>query len=142
MTSRTAPFRQSVNQRAGHRCEYCHYPASASNAPLPIDHIYPQAEGGITHINNQALACSRCNTYKLAKTGGIDLITGERARLFNPRLDNWDVHFHLNVRTGKIEGRTPIGRVTAQELSMNETLAVANRLLLIEKDLFPIHNES
>jgi len=141
MTSRTGPFRRLVSQRARHRCEYCHYPASASNAPLPIDHIYPQAKGGITHIDNLAFACGRCNTYKLAKTGGIDPLTGERARLFNPRLDEWDAHFHLDIRTGIIEGRTPIGRVTAQELSMNELLAVANRMLLIEKELFPINNE-
>ena len=57
-------------------------------------------------------------------------------RLFNPRLDDWDDHFHLNIRTGEIEGHTPIGRATAQELSMNEPLAIANRLLLIERGLF------
>jgi hypothetical protein len=61
--------------------------------------------------------------------------------LFNPRLDDWGVHFHLNIRTGEIEGRTSIGRVTVQELAMNASLAVANRLLLIEKDLFLVRNE-
>jgi len=140
MTSRTEPFRRLVSQRAGHQCEYCHYPESVSNAPLPIDHIYPQAKGGTTQIDNLALACWRCNTYKLAKTDGIDPLTGERVRLFNPRLDDWNIHFHLNICTGEIEGRTSIGRVTAQELSMNEPLAVANRLLLIERGLFIVHN--
>ena len=141
MTLRTEPFRRLVSQRARHQCEYCHYPESASNAPLPIDHIYPQAKGGETQIDNLALACWRCNTYKLAKTDGIDHLTGERTRLFNPRLDDWDVHFHLNIRTGEIEGRTPVGRTTAQELAMNQPLAVANRMLLIEKGLFTVHNE-
>jgi hypothetical protein len=88
-----------------------------------------------------ALACWRCNTYKLAKTDGIDPHTSKRVRLFNPRLDDWNIHFHLNIHIGKIEGRTSIGRVTAQELSMNEPLAVANRLLLIERGLFSAHNE-
>ena len=128
-----------VSERAEHRCEYCHYPASANNAPLPIDHIHPQAKGGTSHPDNLALACWRCNTYKLAKTDGIDLLTGERVRLFNPRSDQWDTHFPLNIHTGEIKGRTAIGRVTAQELSMNAPAAVANRLLLISIGLFSVH---
>jgi len=130
-----------VSERAEHRCEYCHYPASANNAPLPIDHIHPQAKGGTSHPDNLALACWRCNTYKLAKTDGIDPLTGERVRLFNPRLDGWNVHFYLNVRTGGLEGHTAIGRVTAQELSMNAPVTVANRLLLIKIGVFPVHDE-
>lgn len=123
------------------QCEYCHYPQKATNTPLEIEHIMPRSKQGKTVPKNLALACRRCNSHKSNKTDGIDSLTGEVARLFDPRSDDWDVHFCLNIRAGKIEGRTPIGRVTAQELSMNAPLAVANRLLLIENEMFPIYNE-
>jgi hypothetical protein len=141
MNSTVEKYRFPVTTRAKHRCEYCHYPKRASNTFLEIEHIVPRSKQGETTLANLALACRRCNSHKSNKTDGLDPVTSERVRLFNPRLDNWDVHFHLNIRTGEIEGRTSIGRATAQELSINETLAVANRLLLIEKDIFPSHNE-
>jgi len=134
-------YRVSVTTRAKQQCEYCHYPQRATNTSLEIEHIIPRSKQGETVLKNLALACRRCNSHKTNKTDGFDAVTGERVRLFNPRLDDWNIHFHLNIRTGKIEGCTPIGRVTARELSMNEPLAVANRLLFLEKDLFPIHNE-
>ncbi|MBI1924210.1 HNH endonuclease [Candidatus Poribacteria bacterium] len=123
------------------RCEYCHYPQGASNTSLEIEHIIPLSKRGETLPENLALACRRCNSHKSNKTDGIDTVTGERMRLFNPRLDDWNLHFHLNVRTGEIEGQTAIGRMTVQGLSMNEPMAVANRCLLIEIGLLPVHNE-
>ena len=130
-----------VTSRAGRRCEYCHYPQRATNTLLEIEHLIPRSKGGETIPQNLALACRRCNNHKSNKTDGIDPLTGERVRLFNPRLDDWNNHFHLNLRTGEIDGCTAIGRVTAQELSMNEPMAIANRLLLIESGLFFTHND-
>ena len=133
--------RALVTTRARRRCEYCHYLQRASNTSLEIEHIIPRSKQGETIPENLALACRRCNSHKSNKTDGIDPLTDERVRLFNPRLDNWNTHFRLNIRTGRIEGRTVIGTVTVQELSMNDPVAVANRLLLIKIEVFLVHDE-
>ena len=134
-------YRVLVTDRAEQRCEYCHYPQRASNTSLEIEHIIPRSKGGKTIPQNLALACRRCNSHKSNRTDGIDNVTHEHARIFNPRSEDWDLHFHLNHHTGAIEGRTAIGRVTARELSMNEPMAVMNRQLLIELGLFSLQHE-
>lgn len=57
-------LRRLVVQRAGGRCEYCHFPETASFYPFQIDHIIAEKHGGPTIADNLAWSCYYCNTYK------------------------------------------------------------------------------
>ena len=62
---------------------------------------------------------SRVWTPKLVK--GLQALRRRRrarlTRLFNPRTDTWDQHFH--IQAGRIIGLTPVGRTTVYVLNMN-----------------------
>jgi hypothetical protein len=121
-------LRSLVWQRAKSRCEYCHLPDGHTDAPFQVDHIVAQKHGGRTESDNLALACFYCNSYKGANIAGLDPVTGRLVRLFHPRIDRWSKHFAWNDET--IQGRTAIGRATAQVLWMNHPLAIEMRRLL------------
>jgi hypothetical protein len=86
----------------------------------------PQAAGGVTSLENLALACVSCSLRKGARTTAIDPGTGDAAPLFHPRIHAWNDHFIADV-SGEILGLTAIGRATITSLSMNRVLAVAIR---------------
>lgn len=112
-----AQLRRLVIRRAGNRCEYCQLSQIGQEATFHIDHIVPESAGGETVEDNLALACVSCSLRKEARQSGVDQKTKKRARLFHPRLDSWDDHFHL---VGvEVEGLTAIGRVTVELLKLN-----------------------
>jgi hypothetical protein len=129
-------LREVVTQRAGGRCEYCHYPEAVSGGVLHIDHIFPPGQGGSDGPVNRALACPHCNLKKGERTQGADPETGQTVRLFNPRQDCWDDHFRLDRPTGEIAGLTPIGRATVATLGFNDPARVAVRLRLLSANLY------
>jgi hypothetical protein len=55
----------------------------------------PRQHGGNDDPGNLALACHRCNLSKGPNLTGIDPITAEIVRLFDPSRDQWLDHFHL-----------------------------------------------
>ena len=111
-----------VVARAAGRCEYCHAPQILIGQAFHIDHIIPHSVKGQTVLDNLCLACSHCNIAKRDHTSAIDLRTGERVRLFNPRIDHWEQHFRWSKDLHKLIGRTPIGRATVEALDMNAKL--------------------
>ena len=112
-------------ERAGNRCEYCRLNQTGQEATFHVDHIVPRAAEGPTEPNNLALACVSCSLRKGARELAIDPDTGQRVRLFHPRLDRWDEHFRWeDVR---VVGLTPIGRTTVEALKLNRELVVAIR---------------
>ncbi len=125
------PLRDDVANRANKRCEYCQYPQEYSDSSLEIEHIVPRSADGPTEFNNLALACSHCNRHKATRQKGTDPQTGMNIRLFNPRIDDWTVHFLLNHETGEIQGQTTIGRTTVKVLQMNAEQPIGARRLLI-----------
>jgi 5-methylcytosine-specific restriction endonuclease McrA len=125
------PLREQVAERAAFRCEYCHFPEEFAPSAFECDHIQPKDAGGITELDNLALACSHCNAHKAARLQVIDPTTQTQSRLFNPRIDEWEPHFQLNRETGEIEGLTAIGRATVTALKMNLSQPVRARLHLI-----------
>ncbi|MDE0085777.1 MAG: HNH endonuclease signature motif containing protein [Candidatus Poribacteria bacterium] len=129
------PLRGNVASRADWRCEYCHYPEHFSPSAFEVEHIVPRSAGGFTEINNLALACSHCNAHKATRQTGFDLLTETNVRLFNPRIDNWMVHFFLNRNTGEIQGQTPIGRATVETLQMNAEQPIRARRNLIRLEV-------
>ena len=129
------PLRGNVANRADWQCEYCHYPEHFSPSAFEVEHIVPRSAGGLTEINNLALACSHCNAHKATRQTGFDPLTETDVRLFNPRIDNWVVHFFLNRDTGEIQGQTPIGRAMVKTLQMNAEQPIRARLNLIRLEV-------
>ena len=100
-------MRSDVEQRAGHRCEYCHVPTRGQVAPFPVDHVQPESGGGLTVLDNLALTCPPCNGHKWKHTEGIDPVTEQSCPLFNPRSDAWDDHFEWSaVEIGVLVGNS------------------------------------
>ena len=124
-------LRGTVANRANERCEYCQYPEQFSPSSFEVDHIVPRSADGPTELKNLALACSHCNAHKATRQIGTDTLTGTDVRLFNPRTDDWTVHFLLNRETAEIDSQTPIGRVTVETLRMNAEQPIHARQSLI-----------
>lgn len=129
------PLRSPVASRANERCEYCQYPEQFSPSSFQVEHIVPRSRGGLTEPTNLALACSHCNAHKATRENGTDPLTGTNVRLFNPRIDDWTVHFLLNRETGEIEGQTSIGRTTVEILLMNAEQPIRARRNLIKLEV-------
>lgn len=107
------------------RCEYCGLAQQGQEATFHVDHVQPIRAGGPTEPENLALACVSCSLRKAARVLGVDPITGEAARLFNPRQDAWPEHFEWRAVT--LVGRTATGRATVDALAMNRPLILAIR---------------
>ncbi|MFN0136494.1 MAG: HNH endonuclease [Phycisphaerae bacterium] len=132
-----ARIRQLVRERAERRCEYCRFPESA----LPylvfhVDHII--AKQHMDEISDDpellAWACSECNYHKGPNLVSIDSNSKEPATLFDPRREDWNVHFRLEL--GMVIGLTPAGRATARLLNMNAPRLVRLRRELVEQGIF------
>lgn len=95
-----------------------------------VDHIVPRSHGGITAIENLALACPGCNAHKYNKVEGLDPLTDAIVKFFHPRKDRWNDHFTWSPDFTTIVGLTPIGRATVETLHMNRDGAVNLRRLL------------
>jgi hypothetical protein len=67
-------------------------------------------------------------------------VTGEIARLFNPRRDRWVDHF--GWQGAVLAGRTPMGRATIVVLRINDSAAVALRRLFLQSGAIPNPHES
>jgi hypothetical protein len=138
MTLFPEAMRAAVEQRADHRCEYCHVPTRGQVATFPIDHVIPRNSGGVTALENLALTCPHCNAHKWKYGEGVDLLSGASTPLFNLRTDVWSDHFQWSAKeVGVLEGRTPCGRATIARLQMNDPRMRTVRQLLAELGLFP-----
>jgi len=113
----SARLRRLVVERASHRCEYCRLSAKGQAATFHVDHIVPQAAGGLTEPENLALACIHCSLRKGARQQATDPKTGAQVPLFHPRFDSWSESFRWNGV--KLTGRTASGRATLAVLGLN-----------------------
>jgi hypothetical protein len=127
--------RLAVRERAEHRCEYCRLPQRFAPAVrFHIEHIRARQHRGDDHLENLALACPRCNSFKGPNLASHDPQTDEQVSVFNPRLHLWDEHFALDgVR---VVGLTAIGRATVELLNMNEEERLNVRAELMERGEF------
>ena len=80
------PLYLATAERARHRCEYCLAPEEVFNFAFQVDHIRPQAHGGMDDTDNLALACQSCNAFKSDFVTGYDAETRTDVPLFHPRL--------------------------------------------------------
>lgn len=130
-----AKIREFVRERADHRCEYCRI--AEENVPylvFHVDHIVARQHIDIISDDPAALAwaCSHCNYHKGPNLSSIDPETLSQVDLFNPRRDDWSLHFGID--TGRIVGLTPQGRATARLLNMNSPRLVRLRRELVGQD--------
>ena len=86
--------------------------------PHQIDHIISLKHGVKTELNNLAYACFACNNTKGSDIGTMLLPARIFIRLYNPRIDNWHVHFEME--NGFIYDKTDIAKATIKVLSLNE----------------------
>lgn len=129
MTAISESLREFVRQRGQDRCEYCLKPQRVSTYPHHIEHIIARKHRGSSTADNLAWACFQCNIAKGTDIASYDIETGELTPLFNPRIQPWSDHFALV--DDRIEGKTPIGRVTVRLLQMNHPEQIEIRHHLI-----------
>ena len=128
-------LREVIRQRARGRCEYCQLHDDDAGLRHQPDHIVAVKHRGATVESNLAYSCAMCNSFKGTDLSSIDRETELLVRLFNPRIDVWSSHFE--IVGGRIVGRTPEGRVTAELLQMNRSDMVRLRRLLAAIGRFP-----
>lgn len=123
-----------VRERAGNVCEYCLLPQDSQEATFHVDHIVPRSRNGDTTLENLALACVSCSLHKSARHRARDPRSGKRVALFDPRVDDWNVHFSF-TKNWRIMGRTAVGRATVEALHMNRTsiIAIRRELALVRR---------
>lgn len=80
--------RNTVRQRAGERCEYCHVPDQDAELPFHVEHIVANVHQRNDDPSNLAWACPRCNAHKGTNLTTLDPDTSERVDVFNPRTDS------------------------------------------------------
>lgn len=136
MTTRpSAELRRQVIERAGNCCEYCLIHQDVVGATHQVDHVIAEKHGGATVFDNLALSCMVCNRRKASDIASVDPDTGEVVPLFNPRAEQWSVHFEL--KDARIVGLTPTGRTTAVFLQFNSFERLAERNDLMRAGVYP-----
>jgi hypothetical protein len=127
---------RQVEDRAGGRCEYCRMHQSLQGATFHVEHVVPRAAGGSSELENLAWACPACNLRKSDRVKVRDPESGALAPLFNPRADQWSVHFAWQGYS--TVGLTAVGRATVASLDLNHW----RRLLVRQAEelfgLFPL----
>jgi hypothetical protein len=132
----TLDLKAKVAQRAYFRCEYCLIAERFLATVFHIDHIRSKKHGGQTIIDNLAYACPHCNQHK-----GTDVATFindegfTTIRLFNPRIDDWNIHFQ--IFQGEIVAKTDIGIATLTLLQFNQPDRLILRRELDARGLYP-----
>ncbi len=123
-------MRERIVERANGCCEYCHSQERFATQPFSVEHVVARAKGGITTIENLALACQGCNNYKYDKVEASDPVNGQPALLYSPRVDHWAEHFVWSHDFALIIGMTPTGRATVTQLRLNRDGVVRLRRIL------------
>lgn len=121
----SASIRRLVTQRAGNRCEYCRLSQAGQEALFHVDHILPEMDGGLTVLENLALACVSCSLRKGARRLAPDPQTGRLASLFHPRKQRWSAHFRWQGH--RVVGISATGRASVEALKLNRLVMLSIR---------------
>jgi 5-methylcytosine-specific restriction endonuclease McrA len=111
--------RSFIQERAGGCCEYCKFPFDFSHDAFHIEHIIPLQKNGSDELENLAFACDGCNSLKWTHIEWPDPESGQKVSLFNPRTEEWSVHFAWIDDFISVSGLTHEGRATLNLLKMN-----------------------
>lgn len=130
-------MRRAVEREFRSRCSYCLTPQEITGLRLQIDHIIPEAQGGLTVLENLCLACFSCNRAKAAAVVAVDPVGGQVIPWFDPRQQRWQEHFRWSADGTEIVGRTAFGRATVMALQMNNARIVGARSLWVQAGWWP-----
>jgi hypothetical protein len=134
----SSALREAVVSRAAGQCEYCRLSQVSQVATFPVDHVVPRSRGGLTILENLALACPSCNALKWAAVEAMDPATGTLAPIFNPRTQRWHEHFRWSSEdSSQIVALSPVGRATVALLELDAPTRVEIRRLLRILSLHP-----
>lgn len=128
-------LRQVLQERAGHRCEYCKVHSAIQRATFHLDHVRPSSHQGGDDPDNRAFACPTCNLAKGDQVALVDPTSGETVPLFNPRRDRWSEHFRFEGYV--VIGLTPVGRALVAAFDLNSTQCIFIRSIESAAGLFP-----
>lgn len=120
-------LREQVATDACNRCGYCLAQQEIIGIQLHIEHIIPEAAGGVTDRVNLWLACSECNNHNGSQVDATDPDSGERVPLFDPRTQHWADHFQWSEDGTHVIGVSPAGRATVIALDLNQPVMVIAR---------------
>ena len=120
-------LREKVASQSRNRCGYCLTSESIVGMPMEIDHLIPEALGGLTEEDNLWLACSLSNDAKGCRIAFPDPLSGELVRLFNPRRETWDEHFRWSANGTLVLPLSTTGRATVVALRLNRPILVLAR---------------
>ena len=105
-----------------------------------VDHVIPISRNGTDELDNLALSCRICNLRKSDRIEGMDAVTLETVKLFNPREDVWSEHFEKQTQLPyQILGKTATGRATIARLDMNSSLQLRARRLWVDLGVFRLN---
>jgi hypothetical protein len=94
---------------------------------MEIDHLIPESLGGPTSEENLWLACALCNAHKGERIAASDPQTGALVRLFDPRREDWSLHFAWVSDDTRMLGLTATGRATVAALQVNRPTLIRAR---------------
>lgn len=126
---------RAVVARAAGRCEYCRMHQSLQGATFHVEHITPRSRSGNSRLENLALACPACNLHKADRIEAQDPQGLELIALFNPRSDEWLVHFRWEQF--QVVALTSTGRATIAALKLNDPIRQRIRRAEAFFGLFP-----
>lgn len=126
-------LREQISRRAEGRCEYCRVPAEYDVEFFCVDHVIAKKHHGPTTFENLAYSCYWCNSYKGDNLAGIDPVTGQIVRLFNPRTDEWLRNFRWEGPF--IVGVSDSARATIDVLCMNAASRIELRATLLKEGI-------
>lgn len=129
--------REKIRSQAKHHCGYCLSAEVVVGMPMEIDHIIPEALGGLTEEDNLWLACPLCNEHKGDRVAAIDPTTGDWVSFFDPRHQLWREHFVWSQGGERVIGLTATGRATVLALNLNRPALVAARQRWVEVGWHP-----
>ncbi len=136
MSSRVGPeIRQIVASRANFVCEYCLLAEDDAYFKHQVEHLISRKHGGLSELENLALACVFCNPNKGSDIASLIPETNKLVRFYNPRVDRWREHFRL--KGAVIEYLTEIGEATIRVLRMNHDDQMLEREVLSRRGRYP-----
>ncbi len=128
-------LRSLVRRRANRCCEYCRLHDEDASVPHEPDHVIARKHRGPTTADNLAWACAACNGRKGTDIASIDPETQELVRLFDPRRDDWSLHFRLEGAV--ILAMSGVGRVTEFLRELNRFNRRTARQWLLKAGRYP-----
>ena len=130
-------LRRRIAEEALYRCGYCLTQTLITGVAMQIEHIIPEALGGLSIEANLWLACATCNLHKAARSVATDPETMQDVALFHPREQQWSQQFVWTENGTRILGITATGRATVEALQMNNSHIVKSRLLWVAAGWHP-----